>query len=85
MHTATLKRNLEAAISRWDRRNKSHHAGALALLRLDECMAEIEAGADVRETLCANFNDRLLTALLAALPLSAADLEARRASIPGQH
>lgn len=39
-----LKRRLEAAIGRWDRRNKSHHAGPIALLRFDEAMVEIEAG-----------------------------------------
>ena len=58
-----LKRTFETAIARWDRRNRNPHAGALALLRLDEAMAEIAAGRDVLETLRDSFNDRLLTAL----------------------
>ena len=81
--TMQLRRRLESAIAKWDRRNKSPHAGAVALLRLDEVMKEIEAGRDAREALCDGFNDRLLNALLLELPLSEADITARRASIPG--
>jgi hypothetical protein len=79
-----LKRRLETVIARWDRHNKSHHAGAIALLRLDEAMLTIEAGADVIATLADCFNDRLLVMLLreARPPLSTADLEARRADYP---
>lgn len=77
-----LKRTLETVIARWDRRNKSHHAGAIALLRLDEVMAEIDAGRPVREALMDGFNDRLLDMMLAAIPLSAADIAARQASYP---
>jgi hypothetical protein len=79
-----LQRRLESAIARWDRRNKNHHAGAIALLRLDEAMAAIEAGADISATLRDCFNDRLLTMLLheARPHLSAADLAARQADCP---
>jgi hypothetical protein len=79
-----LKRRLETVIARWDRRNNSHHAGAMALLRLDEAMAEIEVGADVTAALSDCFNDRLLVMLLreARPSLGAADLEARHADYP---
>jgi len=58
-----LRLAFERAIARWDRRNRNPHAGALALLRLDEAMAEIEQGGDVLAVLRDCFNDRLLTAL----------------------
>jgi hypothetical protein len=61
--TDKLKAAFETAIACWDRRNRNHHAGAIALLRLDEAMAEITAGRDVLETLRDCFNDRLLVAL----------------------
>ncbi len=59
-----LKQAFESEIARWDRRNKSHHSGAIALLRLDEVMAEIEAGKPVVQALDEGFNDRLLIGLL---------------------
>jgi hypothetical protein len=33
------KAELETVIARWDRRQRNHHAGALALLALDEATA----------------------------------------------
>lgn len=59
-----LKRRFEHAIALWDRGNRNHHAGAIALLRLDDCMAEIVTGKDVEQALRDNFNDRLLDRLL---------------------
>lgn len=68
----TKKQILESAIARWDRRNKNHHAGAIALLRLDEALAEHAAGKSLARALYDNFNDRLLTALetAAGLPVT---------------
>ena len=62
-----LKAKLETAIARWDRRNTNHHAGAIALLRLDDMLAEVAAGKALGEALADNFNDRLLTALKKAV------------------
>jgi hypothetical protein len=80
MDMIALKRRLESAVASWDRRNKSLHAGAIALLRLDEAMAEIAGGADVTATLSDCFNGRLLALLLqeARPPLGAADLRGTR-------
>jgi hypothetical protein len=65
----TIRIKLEHAITEWDRRNRNHHAGAIALLRLDDVLAEHEAtGRDLRLLIEENFNDRLLTRMLAALP-----------------
>ena len=68
----TDKRSLESAIAQWDKRQKNHHAGAIALLRLDEALAEVAAGKSLARALYDNFNDRLLTALehAAGLPIT---------------
>jgi hypothetical protein len=58
-----LHNKLAAAIAKWDRRQRNPHAGAIALLRLDECMAEIADGKSTAQALYDNFNHRLLTAL----------------------
>jgi hypothetical protein len=39
-----LRMKLESAIARWDRPQRNPHAGAIALLRLDEALAETAAG-----------------------------------------
>ena len=67
-----LRNKLESALARWDRRQRNPHAGALALLRLDEALAEIAAGKSLARALYDNFNDRLLTALetAAGLPVT---------------
>lgn len=67
-----IRTKLEAAISRWDRRQRNPHAGALALLRLDEALLEVDAGKSLARALYDNFNDRLLTALetAAGLPVT---------------
>ena len=64
-----MKSRLEAAIAQWDRRQKNHHAGAIALLRLDEALAEVSTGKSLARALYDNFNDRLLTALETAANL----------------
>ena len=61
--TMPLKLRLESAIAQWDRRQRNHHAGAIALQRLDEALAEVDTGKSVARALYDNFNDRLLTAL----------------------
>lgn len=58
-----LKTKLEATIAAWDRRQSNPSAGAIALQRLDDTMAEIISGTSVARALYDNFNDRLLTAL----------------------
>jgi hypothetical protein len=60
-----LRRALFHAVTEWDRRcnRRNHHAGAIALGRLQEAMSEIEAGRPVIETLRDCFNDRLLAYL----------------------
>jgi hypothetical protein len=65
IENTTLRRALFHALTEWDRRcnRRNHHAGAIALGRLDEAMIEIEAGRDVLDTLRDCFNDRLLTYL----------------------
>ena len=70
-----LRMKLESAIARWDRPQRNPHAGALALLRLDEALAEIAAGKSLARALYDNFNDRLLTALetAAGLPVTCGD------------
>jgi hypothetical protein len=67
-----LRIKLESAIARWDRRQRNPHAGAIALLRLDEALAETAAGKSLARALYDNFNDRLLTALetAAGLPVT---------------
>lgn len=71
MTTKNLKSKLERALTDWDRRcnRRNHHAGAIALRRLDECVAEIEAGKPVEHALRAHFQDRLLTRMLKAAGL----------------
>lgn len=59
----TTRRKLEHAIAVWDRKQRNPNAGAIALLRLDEAMAEWEQGKSLARALYDNFNDRLLTAL----------------------
>jgi hypothetical protein len=58
------KPQLESVIARWDRRNRNHHAGAIALLRLDEAWDQYEGGYPLEMVLRHNFNDYLLTMLL---------------------
>ena len=59
----TLEAKLAAAITQWDKRQRNPNAGAIALRRLDDALAEIKAGKSVARALYDNFNDRLLTAL----------------------
>lgn len=61
--TVDLKAKLESAIAQWDRRQRNPSAGALALSRLDETLAEVANGKSVARALYDNFNDRLLTRL----------------------
>ena len=70
--TTALKAALEHAISLWERRQKSPYAGAIALTRLDDALAEVAAGTSLARALYDNFNDRLLTALerAAGLPIT---------------
>ena len=59
-----LRSKLFAAVTAWDKRNgRNHHAGAIALQRLDEVLAEHEAGKPLADALADNFNDRLLAML----------------------
>lgn len=69
---ADIKTKLESAIAQWDKRQRNHHVGALALQRLDEALAEVAAGKSLARALHDNFNDRLLTALekAAGLPVT---------------
>lgn len=64
--TAT-KQALERAICQWDKRQHNHHAGAIALLRLDEVLAEVAAGKPLRQAIVDGFNDRLRDRLLKAI------------------
>jgi hypothetical protein len=64
---AWQKARLEHAITVWDRRNRNHHSGAIALLRLDEMMQEVEAGKPIEQAVRENFNDRLLVLMLKEL------------------
>jgi len=63
LHAHALRLRLTKAIARWDAHNKSPHAGALALLRMDEALEAHAAGAPLRDALRERFNDRLLAAL----------------------
>jgi hypothetical protein len=67
-----LKQKLESAVAQWDRRQRNPHAGAVALRRLDDALAEVSAGKSLARALYDNFNDRLLTALekAAGLPVT---------------
>jgi hypothetical protein len=67
----TLKQRLEHEIAVWDRGNKNHHAGAIALLRLDEVLAEYDAGRPLIEAITDGFDDRLRDRLLKAIELIA--------------
>ena len=60
----TIKQKLEHAIAEWDRRQRNHHAGAIALLRLDEVLAEHEGGKPLEQAIRDGFSDRLLDRLL---------------------
>ena len=63
-----IRMKLEHAIAEWDRRQRNHHAGAIALSRLDDVLAEHKAtGRDLRTLIRENFNDQMLTRMLAAL------------------
>ncbi len=54
-------------ILRWAECQPNQHAAALALLRLDDTLDEIERGKPLGQALRDNFNDRLLTRLEIAL------------------
>ena len=63
------KADLETVIARWDRRQRNHHAGALALLALDEAWeaSSYGKGAEALSLLLPRyFNDRLLDMLMKA-------------------
>jgi hypothetical protein len=63
------KADLETIIARWDRRQRNHHAGALALLALDEAWeaSSYGKGAEALSLLLPRyFNDRLLDMLMKA-------------------
>jgi hypothetical protein len=63
------KADLETVIARWDRRQRDHHAGALALLALDEAWeaSSYGKGAEALSLLLPRyFNDRLLDMLMKA-------------------
>lgn len=59
----TLKRKLEHAVAVWDRKQSNPFAGAIALRRLDDALADHAAGYSLARALYDNFNDRLLTEL----------------------
>ncbi len=75
--TMTLRQKLNHAVTEYDRRQEArakkskrgyynHYALGIYLGRLDEVCNEIDGGADIRKTIEANFNDRLLTCVLKA-------------------
>ena len=72
LNRAQLQYKLEHAIAVWDRRQRNPHAGAIALLRLDDMLAEVDAGKPIEQAVADNFNDRLLTALQKAIEISTA-------------
>jgi len=62
META-MKYRLESAVTQWSKRQANPHALGIALLRLDEALAEVATGKSLARALYDNFNDRLLTRL----------------------
>jgi hypothetical protein len=70
---AAIRAALVQAITRWDRQQSTRqgynvYALGLYLIRLDEVMAEIEAGRAPVEAVTEGFNDRLRDRLLSAIP-----------------
>lgn len=70
MILSPMRMRLEHAIAQWDQRQRNPNAGAIALMRLDDAIAEIVAGKSVPQALYDNFNDRLLTVLEQAAGVS---------------
>lgn len=74
--TTILRAKLVSALTQYDVRQAAKpgynpHALAQYLARIDDVIADIEAGADVRAAIVAGFSGRLATAALKAAGLGA--------------
>ena len=72
MTTEQIKFKLVHALTAYDRKQsakKHHNIYALGhyFARIDDVIADIEAGATPRKALCAGFNDRVLDVCLVAI------------------
>lgn len=88
MNTAFIKARLLHALTEYDRRQSkrkdyNRYAFGQYLLRLDEVMADISRGADVRQAVTAGFLGRLADACLRALGLPITTVEEARGTIRG--